>query len=178
MDIDHLLFGIFGFLTLTACVCVCLLPPEPPAKPSDNSDPPTSVLRNTLQILADAEKILEENPETSDRTDIIQTIDKSLHQLVAFLHFLGHPNADDLQEVCHVLSCEEHPLELLANQWLYVARVLWKEDEEAIMLPWYEFNWSRKDRSTEKEGDEYLYRPPHVRRRFKAPHGHGHTHNA
>jgi hypothetical protein len=109
-------------------------------------------------------KDVEAAPNVEETERHLYRLDLVIRNIEDYLYQLNHPNAEDFHNVCEILRVPDHPLELLANQWLYILRVLWKADQEAIMLPWYELNKYVVEENKDEQQSQ-LYRPPHIRRR-------------
>ncbi len=125
----------------------------------------TSDLQQYLNDLHTIGRDVETAPNAQEMERHLYRLDIVIRDMENYLYQINHPNAEDFHNVCEILRIPDHPLELLANQWLYILRVLWKQDPEAVMLPWYELNTPGEIHEEYKNEPKKLYRPPHIRRR-------------
>lgn len=88
-----------------------------------------------LDTISSREYILNYSCEDDQEAHIL-AYDQALRYLYTFMKTNGHPNTEDLNHVCNILSQEEHPDAERALQWLLVARCVWRASPYMVMLPW------------------------------------------
>lgn len=95
--------------------------------------PLTHVFIGLLDLVSSCEECLNSTHETEH---YIPAYDSALRSLFYFMRTIEHPNTNDLNRVCQILSQENHPESEKALQWLLIARHIWRTQPDMRMLTW------------------------------------------
>jgi hypothetical protein len=93
------------------------------------------VFHGLLDTVSSHEYILNYSREEDAESHIL-AYDQALRYLYEFMKTNNHPNTEDLNRVCYILSMDDHPDAEQALQWLLVARCVWRASPYTIMVPW------------------------------------------